>query len=164
MNRGNNSRVDYEQLAQLFEKVIPFNAHLGVKVIEIGDGHAVLELPFRPHLVGNPITKVLHGGVISSLLDNCGGVAVWSQIGASDLVSTVDLRVDYLRPAQAMDLRASGSVVRLGNRVGVVELRAYHGPDQDRPVAAGTGVYNIRRMTSADGAPDLWKRLAESEI
>jgi uncharacterized protein (TIGR00369 family) len=162
MSEQQKKRVDPGRLTSLFEEVIPFNAHLGVKVQEIGDGSAMLELPFRPELVGNPLTQALHGGVISSLLDNCGGLAVWSQIGPEDLVSTVDLRVDYLRPGKPLTLLAAGAVVRLGNRVGVVELRAFHPGQRDRPIAAGTGVYNIRRVTSVKGGPDLWQKLKSS--
>jgi len=154
--------IDRERLTALFDSVIPFNRFLGVRVAEIGDGRASLKLPFRPDFVGNPILQTLHGGVISTLLDNCGGIAVWSQIGQDDLVSTVDLRVDYLRPGKAETLIGSGRVVRLGNRVGVVELRAFHPGSEDRPVAAGTGVYNIRR-TPGDGT-QLWDGLFSDAV
>ena len=92
-------RDDREFLRLLFDSIIPFNRFLGIRSVEIGDGVVVLELPFRPEFIGNPVTRALHGGAISSLLDPCGGLAVWSQIGLEDLVSTVDLRIDYLRPA-----------------------------------------------------------------
>ncbi len=160
MDRDTAARVDRRLLRTLFEEIIPFNRFLGLKVREIGNGTACLELPFRPELLGNPVAGTLHGGAISSLLDNCGGIAVWSQIGPDDLLSTVDLRVDYLRPARAEALIATAELVRLGNRVGVVHLRAVHAGSEAELVAAGTGVYNIRR-TSA-GA-ELWRRLAELE-
>ncbi len=137
---------DHEFLRLLFDSIIPFNRFLGIRSVEIGDGIAILDLPFREEFIGNPVTRALHGGVISALLDPCGGLAVWSKIGLEDLVSTVDLRIDYLRPAVGDDrLYAKGSVIRLGNRVGVVELRAYFPGSEDRPVAVGTGVYNVKR-------------------
>jgi uncharacterized protein (TIGR00369 family) len=157
MTSGDSS-TDFERLRVLFEEVIPFNRYLGIRVCKVEDGAARLELPFGAKLVGNPINGVLHGGVISTLLDNCGGLAVWTQIGPHDLVSTVDLRIDYLRPARSSDLVGFGRVVRLGNRVGVVELRAYNTDRMDDPVAAGTGVYNIRRSAATrDG--NLWDRM-----
>lgn len=146
------------QLLELFNRLIPFNRFLGIRGLEVADGVAVLEIPFRAELIGNPVTPSLHGGVISTLLDTCGGVAVWSRVAIDDLVSTVDLRVDYLRPGRAEDLLARGAVVRLGNRVSVVELRAFHRDDEDNPVAMGTGVYNIRRA-AAKASEELWKRL-----
>jgi len=159
MSTTGSEPVDRRLLQVLFEQVIPFNRFLGVRFREVGDGVACLELPFRPELLGNPVAGTLHGGVISALLDNAGGVALWSQIRQDDLLSTVDLRVDYLRPAAADTLLARAEVVRLGNRVGVVQLRAYHPHRDEAPVAAGVGVYNIRR-TAAGG--ELWQRLRDT--
>jgi uncharacterized protein (TIGR00369 family) len=160
MDDESNDRIDREQLRTLFDRVIPFNRFLGIRVLEIGDGFARLELPFRPELLGNPVGKTLHGGAISTLLDTTGGVAVWSQIGPEDLVSTVDIRVDYLRPAGPETLVAAGEVVRLGNRVGVTQLRACHPGREEEPVAIGIAVYNIRRTSTGR---ELWRRLLEGE-
>jgi len=148
-------------LTRILEEFIPFNRFLGLRVRELDSGLARLELPFRPELVGNPLRQTLHGGAISMLLDSTGGGAVWTQIRREDLLSTVDLRVDYLRPARPELLIGQGRVVRLGNRVGVVELRAYHPGDADRPVAAGMGVYSIRHATGKDDAAPWRRALAE---
>jgi uncharacterized protein (TIGR00369 family) len=150
-------------LTRILEEFIPFNRFLGVRTLELGDGLARLELPFRPELVGNPLRQALHGGVVSMLLDSTGGAAVWTQIRRDDLPSTIDLRIDYLRPARAEALIGQGRVVRLGNRVGVVELRAYHHGDEARPVAAGMGVYSIRRATGKDDAVPWRRVLSELE-
>lgn len=146
---------DAERLAEIFESHIPFNKLLGLRCREIRDGFARVELPYRPELVGNPEVPALHGGVISSTLDTTGGLAVWSQAGPHDRVSTIDLRVDFLRPARAEAVIAVARVVRLGNRVGVAELRAFHADSEDRPVAAGMGVYNVKRDNGNDG--DRWE-------
>ena len=139
------------KLKALFESVIPFNCFLGITVDQLEDGEAHLALPFRPEFIGNPMLPALHGGVISSLLDTAGGAAVWSQIDEGDRVSTVDLRVDYLRPGRPEPLIGRGRVVRLGNRVGVAELRAWHPGREDRLVAAGMGVYSISHLSSEEG-------------
>ncbi len=151
------TRLKPRTLTRVIEELIPFNCFLGVRVLELGDGCARLELPFRPEYVGNPLRQALHGGVISMLLDTTGGAAVWTRIHRDDLLSTVDLRVDYLRPASPEPLIARGRVVRLGNRVAVVELRAFHGADDGRPVAAGTSVYSVRRTRAQDDA-EPWRR------
>jgi len=139
------STVDPDALKQLFENIIPFNKYLGMKLTEIDSGHIRIEVPFKPEFVGNPEVPALHGGIISDTLDTAGGAAVWSQTRPTDAVSTVDLRVDYLRPGRLEPLIAVANVVRTGNRVGVAELRAFHPGAEDAPVAAGMGVYNIRR-------------------
>ncbi|MCD4748190.1 MAG: PaaI family thioesterase [Thermoanaerobaculales bacterium] len=147
------------KLARLFETT-PFVAHLGMRFASVESGLVVLEVPFCQELIGNPELPALHGGVISALLDTCGGAAVWSQLGKGDRVSTVDLRVDYLRPGRAETLFGTGRVIRLGNRVGVAELRAFHEGQEDGPVAMGTGVYNIRRAGAAD-SKELWDHVEE---
>lgn len=144
-------------LGRLFESYIPFNTLLGLRALEIGDGRVRSELPFRPELIGNPEIPALHGGVISATLDTTGGLAVWSRVKPMDRVSTIDLRVDFLRPGRSEALIAVGSVVRVGNRVGVVELRAFHAGEEDRPVATGTGVYSVKRRSGeAAGATWTW--------
>ncbi len=128
------------------EEQIPFNKHLGIRLLELREGEATLEIPYRDALIGDPFRPALHGGVISALLDTCGGAAVFSTFtDVGDRTSTVDLRVDYLRPGRQETVRAHGRVLRIGNRVAVVHLDAFHPGAEDAPIATGTGVYNVRR-------------------
>ncbi|RME20003.1 MAG: thioesterase family protein [Deltaproteobacteria bacterium] len=136
----------FEMVKEFMENNIPFNRFLGMRLVTLEQGRAVMELPFRPELIGDPFRPALHGGVISTLLDTCGGAAVFTTLtSVDDRTSTVDLRVDYLRPGRQELLRAEARIVRAGNRVAVVDLCAYHPGGRDKPVATGTGVYNIRR-------------------
>ena len=148
---------DADHLADIFENQIPFNKLLGLRCLEIEDGRARVALPVRPELGGNPEIPALHGGAISSTLDTTGGLAVWSHAGPNDRVSTIDLRVDYLRPGRAEPLIAVARVVRLGNRVGVAELRAFQPGAEDRPVAAGMGVYSVKRDNGDGGGRWEWQ-------
>ena len=137
-------------MKQMMESFIPFNAFLGVRAVHIHKELLRLEIPFRPELVGDPIRPALHGGVLSALADACGGGAVW--LGIEDVrarVSTIDLRIDYLRPAKLETLVAEARVVRLGNRVGVADVRLYNAPSPEVTVATGKGVYNITVSKSA---------------
>ena len=127
------------------ESEIPFNRELGIRVVELAPGRAVLEIPFRDGLVGDPARPALHGGVISALMDTAGGAAVWTLLGESDRCSTIDLRVDYLRPAGLDTVRATAEVLRLGNRVGVTNIRLYHPGAEDEIHAEGKGVYSVKR-------------------
>ena len=58
-------------------------------------------------------------------------------------VSTIDLRIDYLRPARLETLVAEATLVRLGNRVGVADIRMWSGSVDGEPIATGKGVYNV---------------------
>ena len=86
-------------IRELFLERIPFNRVLGIEIVELSKGEAVFSVPFRPELIGDPDRPALHGGVLSAVADTCGGCAVWSAVGADDRVSTIDLRIDYMRPA-----------------------------------------------------------------
>jgi uncharacterized protein (TIGR00369 family) len=137
--------MDPDALRQFAEEFIPFNKYLGVRAVEIEKGHARLEVPFRDELIGDPLKRALHGGVISALADTAGGIAVWAGIeDPRARVSTIDLRVDYLRPGRNETLVAVATVVRLGNRVGVSDVRLFHPSAPSETIAMGKGVYNIR--------------------
>ena len=136
---------DLDELRAVFEQIIPFNRHLGIRVAALGEGSCRLELPFREEFIGDPLRRALHGGVISTLADTAGGFAVWTRVGAEDRVSTIDLRVDYLAPGAPDLLIAEATVVRVGNRVGVVDVRCTQPRAPERVVATAKGVYNIKR-------------------
>lgn len=127
-------------------KNIPFNRYLGVEVTGLSDGFARMEIPFRDELIGDPIRPALHGGVLSSLIDACGGAAVFTLVDPPERVSTIDLRVDYLRPGELQRIACEATVARMGHRVASVDMRVFHVHAPDRLIATGKGVYNVRRM------------------
>lgn len=136
--------MDPSALRQMMEEFIPFNRFLGIKVVELSENDVRLTLPFRSEFVGDPIRPALHGGVISTLADVAGGLAVWSGLAEPRArVATIDLRVDYLRPGRLETLDAVAHVVRKGNRVGVVDVTLVHPAHDEEVVATGKGVYNI---------------------
>jgi uncharacterized protein (TIGR00369 family) len=137
--------VPPRELHHIFEEHIPFNRFLGIRVAELREGYARFELPYRPELIGDVMRPALHGGVVSSLIDAAGGLAVWSMVTLEDRVSTIDLRIDYLAPCALETLIAEAEVVRVGNRVGVIDARCTQPSAPDRVVATGKGVYNIKR-------------------
>jgi uncharacterized protein (TIGR00369 family) len=129
----------------LVQELIPFNKFLGIDVEEAKHGWVRLTLPYRAEYIGDASRPALHGGVISTLIDTCGGFAVWTTMSMEDRVSTIDLRVDYLSPGAPEKLIADGTVVRVGNRVGVVDVRVFQPSAPERTVATGKAVYNIKR-------------------
>ncbi len=135
--------MNYDALIAFFERSIPFNAHLGMKVDHLEAGHCVLRIPFAEHLVGDSRRPALHGGVVSTLADTAGGLAVFSKFPWGEArVSTVDLRVDYLRPGLAEDVLCEATVLRLGNKVAVTHMVIKQGAY----IAADCrGVYNVLR-------------------
>ena len=138
-----------DALIQFFERQIPFNAHLGMTVESLEAGRCVIAIPFRDHYIGDPFRPALHGGLLSTLGDTAGGLAVFSTLTDYEArVSTVDLRVDYLRPGRSAEVRCEASLVRAGNRVAVTRMvvfqAAAEGETEPWVVAECRGVYNIR--------------------
>ena len=125
------------------ETQIPFNRFVGLKVEDLERGQALLKIPFFPQAIGDPFRPALHGGLLSMLADTAGGLAVFTQIQDDQVVSTLDLRIDYLRPGQIKcDLFGSAKVLRLGKRIGVTQTTLYH-HNQDLPIATAIAAYNI---------------------
>lgn len=144
------SQERQETLRAWFEEGIPFNRVLGLRVEALTRGRAVLRVPWKTELTGDASRPAVHGGVLSMLIDTAGGAACFAMLdNDDDRVSTVDLRVDYLRPGPAADLVCEAEVIRLGNRVAVTRARVYsveRPTDGDGdPVALGQAVYNIVR-------------------
>ena len=132
-------------LKQLAEELIPFNKFLGLRALHIERGRVRFEIPWREELVGDPSVPALHGGVISMLADTTGAMAVWSSIdNPAARLSTIDLRVDYLRPGRLEPLVADAIVVRVGGRVAVADVRLFSSSAEAETVATGKGVYAIK--------------------
>ena len=85
-------------------------------------------------------TRQYHGGAIASLIDIAGDYALWAHLGYG--VPTINIRIDYLRPASDTTLRALARVRRAGRTVGVVDIDVLD--DQSRLVAIGRGTYGTK--------------------
>jgi len=136
--------MDPEVLRKVFEEYIPFNKFLGFRATRIEPGRARIEVGWRDEFVGDPMRPAMHGGLISALADTAGGMAVWSRLDPGARVSTIDIRIDYLQPGKLETVAADADVVRVGNHVGVADVRVFHPSDEEKTIAVAKGVYAIR--------------------
>ncbi len=132
-----------ERLIRLAEEDIPIHKYLGLKVDTIEKDFIRVNVPFRKDLVGDIRTNHWHRGIIATILDSVGGaIGIANFNSLEDKLSTIDLRVDYLRFADGNDLVFEGKLVRMGNRIMVTKMKAFQ---KNILVAEGKGVYNFIR-------------------
>ena len=132
------------KLDQFMVRAIPFNVALGITIEDAEEGIATLRLPYRADLVGNPETGVLHGGAITSLMDACCGAAVFMKLPGPVQIATLDLRIDYPRPAApGRDVIAHATCYRITRNVAFVRGLAHHDDDEPDPIAAATGTFML---------------------
>jgi uncharacterized protein (TIGR00369 family) len=147
-----NELLDF--LKDLYEKDLPFNRLIGLKIKSISLEKVKTEFAMHADLIGNPVRKTLHGGVISSVLDATGGLVasagiiqrmeaepVDTVLGQFTRVGTIDLRVDYLRPGRGVRFTAEANIMRSGRKVAVTRMSLHN--EADVLIAVGTGTYLV---------------------
>jgi uncharacterized protein (TIGR00369 family) len=141
-------------LKEIFEERVVFNRVLGLKITDVHPDGAKARIAMKPELVGHFAHGRLHGGVISATLDAMGGLAVMAAMGARHMdepplhrlqrfakLGTIDLRIDYLRPAVGESFEMRSEVLRLGSRVASTRME-FLGAD-GKLLATGSGAYII---------------------
>lgn len=137
--------TDRKTIAQEFITALPHARALGMRIEEIGDGIVVMSMPWDARLVGDPATGVLHGGAVSSLMDTASGAAVMAHRSAPASTATLDLRLDYFRPATpGQTIVARAECYHVTRSVAFVRVTAVD-DDPSRPVAAATGAFTLDR-------------------
>lgn len=140
--------MDQEQkirLARQFISDLPYARALSLEMEEIGDGHAIISMPYSTDLVGDPATGVIHGGAVSGLMDTTGGAAVMSHPSSPGGTATIDLRIDYMRAATpGQRIVAKAEVYHITRSVAFVRAVALD-DDIDHPVATATGAFTVEQ-------------------
>ncbi|MDO5704603.1 MAG: PaaI family thioesterase [Paracoccus sp. (in: a-proteobacteria)] len=133
------------RLAREFFESIPHVQALNMRIDELGKGRAVFSMPWAEHLVGDPRSGVIHGGVVSALMDSCCGAAVLSHPSNPQSTATIDLRIDYMRPAvPGQRITARAECYHMTRSVAFVRAFAMD-DDAENPVAAATGAFTVGR-------------------
>ncbi len=154
MNETMNLQAKLNLLRDIYENQMPFHRMLEVRIDDLTPTNVKIRIDMREELIGNFLRRILHGGVISSVLDLTGGLIAFVELikqhenlQPDELrkrlarVGTIDLRIDYLRVGEGAFFTASGSVLRKGNKVAVIRTELCN--DQDLLIAAGTGTYLV---------------------
>ena len=116
---------------------------LGGELLEFAAGRGRMRLPFAPHLVGDPATGVIHGGVLTAMLDQACGMAIGSALRAPTMMATLDLRIDYMKPAAPhTDILIESQCLKIAHDVAFARAVAFQ-TTPDEPVAIATGTFML---------------------
>ena len=122
---------------------LPHCATLGIRFVDIVDKQPCYAIDWREDLVGNPATGVLHGGVITSLIDTTSALSIFPHLPDAEAIATLDLRIDYLRAAAPRaDITASAHCYKLTRSIAFVRATAHDG-EGETPVATASGAFTV---------------------
>tara|TARA_B100000678_G_scaffold275520_1_gene267528 strand:- start:5757 stop:6239 length:483 start_codon:yes stop_codon:yes gene_type:complete len=122
---------------------VPYARTLGFELVDLEPGRAVAKAPYKEETIGDIETGIIHGGVITALLDNVSGVSVIAALQEMKSTATLDLRIDYMRPADVgRDIIAEAKCYHMTRTVAFTRAWAYH-DNKDRVIAAASGSFAL---------------------
>ncbi|MBE9475816.1 MAG: PaaI family thioesterase [Proteobacteria bacterium] len=136
------------ELAQHFGTFLPHCKALNMRMDLLEDAKAIMSMPYDKRLIGDPETGVIHGGAVSALMDTCGGASVFMHPDNAGPSVTLDLRIDYMRPAKPDErISAEAHCFHVTRTVAFVRVVAWAGDNKDAPVATATGAFSFQHKT-----------------
>ena len=144
MSKSSNTSLPFDQLAKAIEARRSVYGYIsGLRLDRAAPGEAWSSLPYRPVFVGDTETGVLHGGVVTAMLDESCGMAVQLALDGTRAIATLDLRIDYQKPATpGLDIKAHSFCYRVTRSIAFVRATAYQ-EFEDDPVATATACFMI---------------------
>jgi uncharacterized protein (TIGR00369 family) len=144
MSRSQSTAPPFDALAEAVKSHRSDYGHIsGLNLDRASPGEAWSSLPYRPVFVGDTETGVLHGGVVTAMLDESCGMAVQLALDGTGAIATLDWRIDYQKPATpGLDIKAHSICYRTTRSIAFVRSTAYQ-ESEDDPVATATACFMI---------------------
>ena len=136
--------LPFDELADAIKSHRSVYGHIsGLRLDRVAPGESWSSLPYRPVFVGDTATGVLHGGVVTAMLDESCGMAAQLALDGTRAIATLDLRIDYQKPATpGLDIRAHAVCYRTTRSIAFVRATAYQ-ESEDDPVATATACFMV---------------------
>lgn len=137
---------------EMLTKMVPWARHLGFQVTRLERGKVWATQPFAEDLVGAPGSGILHGGVVTTFLDNLCGMSCSTALDEMRFVATLDLRIDYMRPSEPFcEIKAEAECYHFTRTVAFCRAWAYH-EDREHVIATAQGAFAINQPRPAGAA------------
>lgn len=137
--------IDFQNIRQLMFNGSPHMAAVGLDLLSMDESGMVGKIPYKSEFVGDPETGVVHGGVVTVLLDSLSGMCILPVLERMMMVATLDLRIDYLKPAvPRLDIFARVHCYKTTRNIAFTRGVAYQS-DIDDPIAHATGSFMLTR-------------------
>src|ERR1700692_772359 len=144
MSQSSNTPLPFEKLAKAIEaRRSVYGSISGLRLDRAPPGEGCTTVPYRPVFVGDTETGVLHGGVVTAMLDESCGMAVQLALDGTRAIATLDLRIDYQKPATpGLDIKAHSFCYRVTRSIAFVRSTAYQESEGD-PIASATACFMV---------------------
>lgn len=153
--------TEIEQRARNFLSALRHCQHLQLSVEQADEQGLIIKLPYSEEIVGNPVTGVIHGGAITTLMDTCCGISTVCYLPEFEICPTLDLRIDYMHPAQpGKAIFGFAECYRVTPTVIFTRGIAYQ-DDRDQPIAHVVGTF--MRMGKAVDQADLGRQIDQGD-
>jgi len=119
-------------------RTMPYYQHIGIKLVRLDRGRSELQLKMTRSLTQS--SGIAHGGVAASLIDSAVGLALCTLIEPHQMISTVEMKVNYLTPARPGLIKATGMIIHKGKQIAVGEALVF---EENKVVAKGLVTYMI---------------------
>jgi uncharacterized protein (TIGR00369 family) len=145
--------IDFQNFRQLMFSGSPHMAAVGLDLLSMDENGLVGKVPHRSEFVGDPDTGVVHGGIVTVLLDSLSGMCIIPALDEMMMMATLDLRIDYLKPAAPrQDIFARALCYKTTRNIAFTRGIAYQG-DIDDPIAHAAGAFMLTRPDAGKADP-----------
>jgi len=139
-----SNAFDINQIQNIIDTGIPHCSEIGVKVHDMDTDGVTFSLPYDARFAGNPMNGILHGGIITTLIDTAAGMCIYTRLQKYLPIATLDLRIDYLKPATpGEDVFAYASCYKITKQIAFTRAIAYH-TDPEDPIANSVGTFMLK--------------------
>jgi uncharacterized protein (TIGR00369 family) len=131
---------------EAFQNMMPANKLFGLIIEELEEGYTKIRVPFKEDFIGDFIQRRWHGGILASIADTAGGlVGAVTLASPVEKINTINMRIDYLHGAKAVDIYAEAFLVKNGKRVVNVDVKIFQEGNEEA-VAIARCAYSVLRI------------------